>query len=246
MDGIESLVLSVAVASVRPLAAFSVLPFAGEGSMKAIFAMPSALAVAALVAPTLGPLPSGGAVGLLVAKEALLGASIGFGLSRVFLAVLMAGALIDQHAGYTFGNTLNPGLGIATGPVENLFAAVYTLLLFGDDAARELFTGIAGTYGWWPVTSLLPEPWAGVDATVLAGHVQQLAELVIRLAGPAIGLLLAADVCVAIAARYAQQLNVFSISLALKALVASLMLGYLLRAQLVELARLAHASWEWL
>lgn len=245
MGAIDSTVLAVAVASIRPLLAFSILPFGGQGMMKTAFAMPAALAVAVLVAPTLGPLPMNGVLGLLVMKEALLGALIGFGMSRVFLAVLMAGALIDQHAGYTFGNTLNPSLGLSTGPVENLFSAVYTLMLFSHDGARDLFTGVAGTYGLWPVVSLTPGPWAGMDAIALGDHLQSLSELVIRLVGPAVALLLAADVCVAIAARYAQQLNVFSISLAMKALVACVMLGFMLRAQLAELLRLTFATWGW-
>jgi type III secretory pathway component EscT len=246
MDSIESTVLTVGVCSIRPLLAFSILPFGGQGTMKTVFAMPAALAVAVLAAPAVGSLPMTGALGLVMVKEAVLGALIGFGLSRVFLAVLAAGALIDQHAGYTFGNTLNPGLGVSTGPVENLFSAIYTLMLFSRDGATDLFTGVAGTYGLWPLASLGPGPLAGIDAVALADHLQELSTLVIRLVGPAVALLLAADVCVAIAARYAQQLNVFSISLALKGCVACLMLGYMLRTQLVELARLTYANWSWL
>ena len=243
MAAIESTVLTVAIASVRPLLAFSILPFGRQGMMKTAFAMPAALAIAVLVAPALDPLPLHGMLGLLAMKEALLGALIGFGMSRIFLAVLMAGALIDQHAGYTFGNTLNPGLGLSTGPVETLFSAVYTLMLFSDDGARDLFTGVAGTYALWPVMSVTPGPWAGMDAIALGDHLQALSVLVIRLIGPAVALLLVADVCTAIAARYAQQLNVFSIALALKALVACVMLGFVLRAQLTELLRLTYATW---
>ena len=89
MDGIESNLLSVALASIRPLVAFSILPFGAQGMMKSAFAMPASLAVAVLVAPSLGPLPANGVLGLLIAKEGLLGALIGFGMSRVFLTVLI-------------------------------------------------------------------------------------------------------------------------------------------------------------
>jgi type III secretory pathway component EscT len=234
-------IAAVALSMGRVIAAFAMLPFASREWAGRRVTLPMALAVGLLVPTPLSALPGTPVLILLAVKEAVVGAGLGLLIARVFFVVGATGAVLDQQAGYTFGATLNPTLNTTTGPIESIFMAVLTLMLFDGSGAFVFAKALAGTYGAWPVLSLAP-PRAGVLDSLLdhvaGGQAQVLAELVMRLAAPAMALLLLADISMVVAARYAQQLQPFSIALALKALVMALLFGWMLRGQLGEWAKL--------
>jgi len=230
---IASLVLAMARAS----AVLAALPFASRTWAGTYVIMPMALAVALLVPAPLTELPSGPRMLLLVAKEAAVGLAVGLVIARVFHIVAASGALLDQQAGYTFGATLNPTVNMTTGPIETLFSTTLTLMLFSNAGAFTLAKTIALTFQGWPALSLLPLEGGGAelfDPQLLGATVQLMHELALRLAAPAMALLLMADISLMVASRYAQQLNPFSISLALKALAMTLLLAWMLPRSLPQ------------
>lgn len=238
--GLDAL-LPTALAMVRTGVALSILPLGRSGAAGKHFTMPMALAIALCVpAPavdTAQPL----SVGLLAIKEGCLGAALGFMLSRVFFVVGGAGAILDQQAGYTVGSTFNPTFGATIGPIETIFTALLTLMLVDGDSGFVAAKALAATYDVWPVTQWLPSGGQSLGDFVrhlLSDQVQLLLEMGLRIVAPMAALLLLADVCTAIAGRYAQQLNPFSISLALKAFVVALILGVMLRSQAPQWLRL--------
>lgn len=230
---VASLVLTMA----RATAAIAALPFASRNWAGTHVIMPMALAVAILVPAPLIELPSGPRMIVLVAKEAAVGLAMGLLIARVFHVVAASGALLDQQAGYTFGATLNPTVNMTTGPIEALFSALLTLMLFSEAGAFTLAKGMAMTYQAWPALSVVPAHGWNMDVAgqaLLGSSVQLMHELALRLAAPAMALLLMADVSLMVASRYAQQLNPFSISLALKALALTLLLAWMMPGHVVQ------------
>lgn len=237
-------VASLALSMARVTVAVAALPFAARNWAGTYVILPIALAVAILVPAPLSALPSGPKMVLLIIKEAAVGLAVGMLIARVFHAVAASGALLDQQAGYTFGATLNPTVNTTTGPIESLYISLLTLMLFTDTGAFALAKGLAMTYEGWPVLAMTPVlGWSLDDLSdhLLGPQGQLMYELALRLAAPAMALLLVADVSLMVASRYAQQLNPFSISLALKAMLVVLVLGWMVKGQMAHWGQLLDA-----
>ncbi|MEX1830046.1 EscT/YscT/HrcT family type III secretion system export apparatus protein [Luteibacter sp. CQ10] len=214
--------LTIGLHVVRPVVALSWLPVAASSSVGRRFTVPLALAVAMCVAPMQPAGVTPASLVLLALKEAAVGFGAGLLVSRVFVAVGAAGAWLDQQAGYTAGASFNPTFGAATGPLESIFGNLLMLSLVQGGAVMLAVKGMIATYEAWPVGSWAPEAarvreWLG---SLVETQGQWVLEVALRVASPLFALLLLADVCVAVAARHAQQLNPFSLSLAIKAAVA--------------------------
>lgn len=245
MDDPMVYICSLALGMARVSMALGTLPFASRNWAGMPVILPMALAVAILVPAPLSSVPTAPQMILLIAKEAAVGLALGMLISRVFLAVAASGALLDQQAGYTFGATLNPTANMTTGPIESLYISLLTLMLFSDAGASTLGKGVAASFVGWPALDMLPaHGWSLNDLSenLLGTQGQLMYELVMRLAGPAIALLLLSDVTLVVASRYAQQLNPFTISLALKAFVMCLILGWMVKGQAGEWMRMLDAA----
>jgi type III secretory pathway component EscT len=231
--GLDALI-PTALSMVRVGVALSVLPLGHKSSAGKHFTMPMSLAIALCVPAPVVDAVQPVSVALLAIKEGFLGAALGFLLSRIFFVVGGAGAILDQQAGYTVGSTFNPTFGTTAGPIETIFTALLTLMLVDGNGGFVAAKALAATYDIWPVARWLPPGSQSLQefAThLLSDQAQLLLEMTVRIVAPMAALLLLADICTAIAGRYAQQLNPFSISLALKAFVVAVILGVMMRSQ---------------
>jgi type III secretory pathway component EscT len=158
----------------------------------------------------------------LILKEAMVGLGLGFVMSRIFVVVASAGAMLDQQAGYTMGAAYNPTFGASTGPIESIFNNLLVLSLIQAGGVLLVVKAVLASYATWPVDTWIPEDVRLVDLLhrLLGQAGQQMLEGALTVAAPVLVLLLLADICVAIAARYAQQLNPFSLAMAVKGIVA--------------------------
>jgi len=227
-------IAALALSMARTSTAMATLPFASRSWAGSFVIVPMALAVAIVMPAPLTAVPSAPKMVLLVVKEAAVGLALGLLIARAFHVVAAAGALLDQQAGYTFGAALNPTSNTTSGPLETLFTSLLILMLFSGGGAFTLAKGLLITFESWPVLDLRPfQGWQLDDLRdhLLGVHGQLMYELALQLAGPGVAMLLVADVSLMVAARYAQQLSPFSISLATKALVIALILGWLVHGQ---------------
>ncbi|GLQ99610.1 EscT/YscT/HrcT family type III secretion system export apparatus protein [Dyella mobilis] len=232
-SGLDALI-PTALSMVRVGVALSILPLGKKSSAGKHFTMPMALAVALCVPAPVVEVAQPLSVGLLAIKEGFLGAALGFMLSRVFFVVGGAGAVLDQQAGYTVGSTFNPTFGTTAGPIETIFTALLTLMLVDGHGGFAAAKALAATYDIWPVAQWLPPGDRSLQdfvTHVVSNQTQLLLEMAMRIVAPMAAMLLLADICTAIAGRYAQQMNPFSISLALKAFVVAVIIGVTLRSQ---------------
>ncbi|HEX7814812.1 EscT/YscT/HrcT family type III secretion system export apparatus protein [Dyella sp.] len=236
----SEVIIAFGLSTVRASVALGTLPFGQRSSVGKKFTWPMALAVALCVPHPSLELRSDISIIALGLKEALIGWCLGHFMSRIFYAVSAAGAVLDQQAGYTMGGSLNPNFGIATGPLETIFSTLLVLMLLLDGSVQVAFRALLATYEAWPIGELYPG--SGVSFTSffsrnMDAQFQLIMDVALGLAAPLIALLLLVDICVAVASRYAQQINPFSMSLAIKAMATSFLL--------VMVAFRQWKAWSW-
>lgn len=175
-----------------------------------------ALAAAPLVSPGAGVAAIEGATLLpFVLKEALIGAVIGFAFSIAFWALAMAGELIDQKIGATAAQATDPSSGIVTGTTGTLLTRLGTYLFVALGGVPVFFGLVFDSYRVWPMHAF----WPALDLPASAFHIERGADLLrlaLLVAAPVWGVLLLVELGFGLINRYAKQLNVFAMSMAIK------------------------------
>lgn len=214
----------VALTVPRIAAAFMVLPLVNGQNMPglvrnsffvslAIFIYP----VAATAAPT-GVAPA--TWPLIVLKELFIGVALGFLFGSVFWAVSAAGNLIDSKVGSNFASVVDPIQGHETSLSGQLLAQLAAWIFMANGAFTVFLQLLMTSYTVWPVGRMLPR-LAAAGRELFVSEFDSLLTLTLMLAAPALVVLSLIDLCLGLINRYAQQLNVFALTLPIKAWVAT-------------------------
>jgi flagellar biosynthetic protein FliR len=167
----------------------------------------------------LAPQPPGGEIdairyGVAVVREALLGAAMGFAFGLFLLPVRVAGEFVTQQIGL---NTI-PELGLtggeAAGPLTTLFETVGGLVFLLADGHHVALAALHASFATFPLGGA-NVPQAGPMVTGLAAAY----EMGLLLAGPLALCLFLLAVTLAVMARTAPQLNIYSVGFSLQVLV---------------------------
>ena len=154
---------------------------------------------------------------VIVLKEALTGAIIGFSAAICNSIVDFAGRIIDMESGLSMSNLMDPTTG-QTGSMSGvMYQYAVTLMLIISGMHRYLITALAQTY------TLIP-----VDGAVF--NTDKLLESVIKFAGdyieigfriclPVFAVMLLLNAVLGIMAKVAPQMNMFAVGMQLKVLV---------------------------
>lgn len=171
-----------------------------------------ALTLALIVAPGVDvpadtqPLSAAGA--LLLVREVVIGASMGFLLQLVFGAMAMAGEIVALSMGLAFASMVDPERGVSVPLVGQYFVIFATLLFLTFDGHLALLTLLVESF------QLLPPAAAGLPAGgfwELVGWGSAMFEAAVFVALPASAALLVASVSMGLIARSAPQLNIFAV-----------------------------------
>jgi type III secretion protein T len=170
-------------------------------------------------------------IALLLLKEAMLGAALGFIMSLVFWAAEGAGRLADIMRGATLSEVMVPMLGSRSSPLGSFYFMLMLVLFFALGGHRLFIDALGGSYQAWPV-SYFPQGAGLQSFSFLAMRLTaDLILLAITLAAPIIGALLLSDLTLGLINRFVPQLSVFFLAMPLKALggiaVLALTLGLL-------------------
>ena len=224
--GAEILLLALVLSAARPLAFIMVSPlFTRFGLQEGLIRGGILLAFAAPVMPgvmaelqTTGslPIPS---VALLLLKELGIGLITALVLGIPLWAVAAAGDFLDMQRGASMAQLVEPGTGEQISPTGTLFFLLMTLVLVASGWFTEvLMATLYETYAAWPVLEPLPPISPEVGAGVLS-----LLDALIRtglvLAIPILVPLLLAEIALAVAGKYTQQLNVMFLAMSLKQVI---------------------------
>jgi type III secretion protein T len=218
---------SLMLSAPRIAAAFLILPILSKEDAPALVRNTIYVALAIAVTPFVSAaaqvppdfVPWAG----LIVKEIFVGAVIGFSFSSVLWAVSMAGDIIDTKVGTSMATVVDPlgGSQISlSGALLSRFSGYIFLAVGGLTIFLDL---LLGSYRIWPVQAPFPAmDWRGVD--YFARGFGSMMSMAFMLAAPALILMSMIDLALGVMNRFAPQLNVLPIAMALKAWIASLIL----------------------
>ncbi|RZF65148.1 EscT/YscT/HrcT family type III secretion system export apparatus protein [Sphingomonas populi] len=225
--------LLVAVASARFGFAFALVPMFAQDLIPSTVRNCIILTlggVAFVMQPHVDPATLGafGWVRLLL-KEAVVGIVIGFFFGTMLWALEAAGEIIDAKIGSTIGQIVEP-LGGNQTSLNGALLARLANVIFMSVGGLSLFVGaIMQSYAVWPMAA----DWPDLDMhglLLFEGEFGRLVMLAMLFAAPVLTLLYVIDAGLGLLNRFAQQLNVFTLSLSLKSWAATLLLITLIPA----------------
>lgn len=170
--------------------------------------------------------------GVALAREALLGTAMGFAFGLFLIPARIAGEFITAQVGLNVSPQVGP-TGDSAGALTNLLETAAALLFLLGDFHHVALAALHGSFALFPLGgAALPRAAPMVDGLAVAY------EMGLLLAGPLALCLFLLAVTLAVMARAAPQLNVYSIGFTLQVMVV-LVAGLFL---LPELVGAIHAS----
>lgn len=185
-------------------------------------------------AGTLPRLDSLGFYGLLL-REAGVGVILGCLLSWPFWVLHGMGNLIDNQRGAMLGNTIDPANGDDTSELANFLQLFAAVIYLESGGMALLVETLSHSYQ-------LCSPVFGCELRIepLLGLIDPLISKMLIISAPVVATLLLTEALLGLLARFAPQMNAFSVSLTVKGAIALLVLLLYFSAHLPdEILRLA-------
>jgi len=221
-------VLVVGVASARfalafaimPLFAPTVIPAMVRNSLIVTFGL---IGLAAMPQDFTGAGLSAANWVWLFAKEAVAGTVIGFFFGTIIWALGAAGEIVDTKVGATVGQLMDPMSGQQESLTANLLSRFAQMVFVSAGGLTLLVGTLMTSYAVWPLGpgGIRFDPAAVV---LFEGEFGRLFALAFIVASPIIIVLYLIDAGMGLLNRFAQQFNVFVLSMPIKAAAAILVL----------------------
>lgn len=152
--------------------------------------------------------------GLAIAREGLIGAAMGFAFGLFLLPARIAGEFITTQIGLNIAPLPGPTGESAAGPLTTIFETVAGLVFLIADGHHVVLMAFHASFAAYPL--------GGTNVPQAAGAVNGLAvayEMGLLLAAPIAGCLFLLAITLAVMARAAPQLNIYSVGFSLQVLV---------------------------
>ncbi|WP_424192105.1 flagellar biosynthetic protein FliR [Ampullimonas aquatilis] len=149
---------------------------------------------------------------VLLAEQLLVGFVMGFSLKLVFAAMETAGEFIGLQMGISFATFVDPQNARPTPIIGSLMNILAMLVFLGLNGHLSLIMSIAESFTVVPISS---DAHAGFNWLALTQQGGQLFALGLHLALPIIAVIMICNMALAVLARSAPQINIFSISFAI-------------------------------
>jgi len=235
VERIGALFDSITFTLPRIVAAFLMLPLLNRETMPAVVRNSFFVSLALVVYPVAMAVPFEGvartAWPLIVLKELFIGTMFGFLFSSVFWALSAAGDLIDTKVGTNFTATLDPLQGHQTSLTGQLLSQLGTFLFMASGAFTLFLNLFMTSYRVWPVGRMLPSLDVRGEQLII-GEFSNLFTLAVMLAAPALVVMSLLDIALGLINRFAQQLNVFTLTMPIKAWIGTWLVILLLATYL--------------
>ncbi len=215
----------------RVLVFIRVLPFMGTNTIPRL----AMTAFACTLAPLLLPIfihdmpdePVNILLGFaLIVKEIILGFLFAFLAGLLFWAIMGMGFIIDNQRGNSQGDTTDPLSQEQTSPLGSFFFQWATLIFCSSGAFTLFIGGFLESYVWWPVFSATPPINMAELYEFLLGQISNFFILYVMLCAPVIAVFFLTDFSLGLVNRFAQQLNVFILSMGIKSGIMLIVLVY--------------------
>jgi type III secretion protein T len=229
--------LLLGLSTTRVAVAFLLVPLFTQEVVPSLVrnAMFVALALLSLVLqPSAGPLAlSTWQWVTMFAKEAFIGATIGFFYAGVMWAFEAAGQVIDNKIGATQAQVADPLSGHQTSLNGAFFSRLASWIFMTSGGLMLMIGTLLESYANWPVRSPLP-PLAQAGVRLFESELGRIMLMTLIIAAPALVLLYLVDGVLGLVNRFAPSLNVSSLAMSLKA-VAAIWIIWIQFASLVRL-----------
>lgn len=241
IEPVQDLLLATALASLRLLAAFTLMPPMGQqfmsgyirGGLVVIVATFVAFGLPADSATHLSALEWAGFAG----KETMIGLMMGYAASTVFWVAESVGALIDTQAGYNSVQLSNPMSGEQSTPVSNLLLQTMVAVFF-QLGGMLVFIGVMfDSYHAWPLFASMPV-MANVTDLFIVAQTDSMMTSIVKFAAPVLLILMLIDIGFGIVTRSADKLEPSSLSQPVKGAVTMLMLALLMGVMITQVRHL--------
>jgi len=156
----------------------------------------------------------------MFAKEAFIGGAIGLLFSGVMWAFESAGQVIDNKVGSTQAQVQDPLSGHQTSLNGAFFARLASWVFMASGGFMVMIGTLFESYALWPVRA----PWPGLATSgvrLFESEFGRIMLLTLVVAAPGLVLLYLVEGVLGLINRFAQQLNVFSLSQSLKTVTAT-------------------------
>jgi len=205
---------------VRMTGLFVVAPIFGRRNMPAYFKIGFSFFTALILVNTvtLAAPDYGGIYGyaLLIVKEFAVGIAIGFVAYLAFMAIYMAGEIIDMQIGFGIVNVIDPMSNIQVPISSNLYFIISMLVFLALNGHHALIKALFDSF------TIVP-PGNAVFSPGYADSLIKIFESIFftgfKIAAPVVAAVLITDVALGTISRMVPQLNVFVIGMPLTILV---------------------------
>ncbi|OJU80735.1 MAG: type III secretion protein [Chlamydia sp. 32-24] len=193
-----------------------------------------------LVMVTKSPLDFNVDLIFLFLKELFIGAVFGFIISIPFMIVQNAGILIDHQRGGSSLMVNDPTMQNQSSPFGTFFNLLTILLFFSIDGPFTFINALVDSYQIMPPDGIINASFFEKNSTFLQNQIKllfQVMSISIRLASPALIIILMTDFFLGIANRLAPQVQITFLGMPLKSLLAILIVFLGLRVLLSEFSK---------
>jgi flagellar biosynthetic protein FliR len=216
----------------RILGLVAAAPVFGNTGVPMLIKLTLGVTLAAVVAPTLPPVPvvdpTSWAGILILAQELLIGTAMGFAMRLVFAAVEFAGEVASASMGLGFATFFDPTSAGRSSAISQFLALVATMAFLAINAHLVLVEALVESFFTLPISATPMSLSAPLEMVRWGGRIFSAG---LQIAMPIVAALLITNIALAILTRAAPQLNLFGIgfpiTLGAGFLVISLTLPYL-------------------
>lgn len=159
------------------------------------------------------------AIYLLLMKEAVAGAFLGLVCGLPLRLPEIIGGMIDNQRGTAVTDTYNPTSGSDASLLGQLLSLTMVVYFFSSGGFDQIVLLLGGSFKLLPVSAYVPAGDANVWKILLDMFTRYMSVFAI-LTLPVMAAMFLAEMALAVASRFAQSLNVFSLAQPIKALVA--------------------------
>lgn len=181
-----------------------------------------------LVPLTMATIPpealNGGEAFIIIAKEVFIGFAMGLVAGLVFFIAEGTGSIIDTQRGSSMGQIFDPTSGEQATTLGSFFTKIILYLFFVAGGFIAFLGILYNSYKIWPIFSFFPN----IQNPLFPKFVLELADELFRkavlIAAPIAIVMFLVEFGLGMMNRFAQQLNVFSLSMPIKSGVAMFMI----------------------
>lgn len=204
--------LTTALIGMRITGVLLAMPILSAGPIPPVLRGFFALAFAALLQPFIGSVPatvwnSNEAMLLLTARELGLGLLMGFSVRIIFMAFSLALEVAGLQIGFSMASILDPINNAEVSVLSQIGVVLMVLVFFGMNLHHEVFRTLVHSFAVVPIG--LPTYDLGASVERLGQMLAESMQIGMRLAMPAMGIMLLIHVILGIIARAAPQMNLF-------------------------------------